>query len=94
MNEQQNDHDLLISLKAEVTTKLDRVIEDVKELKDNVAKRVTDLENEKVNKTEFDEVRDDHEARLRFIERYVWIAIGVVGVLQLYFAYRQAFPNS
>jgi hypothetical protein len=27
----------------------------------------------------------DHEGRLRFIERYMWLAIGIVGLLQIIF---------
>ncbi len=45
-----NDHDLLIS----IVVKLDRAIADIKELKDDTTDRVTDLEQEKVGKDEFD----------------------------------------
>ena len=48
------DHDLLLTFKAEVSTKLDRVITDVKDLKDDLVARVTDVEREKLNKAEFD----------------------------------------
>jgi hypothetical protein len=34
----------------------------------------------------------DHEIRIRFIEHYAWIAIGAVGLVQIYFLYKQAFP--
>lgn len=57
-NGQSGDHDLLLTLKAELGTKLDRVILDVKELKDNVAARVTDLEQEKMSKEEFDDFKE------------------------------------
>jgi hypothetical protein len=45
---QSNDRDLLLTIKAEMGTKLDRVISDVKDLKDDLTSRVSDLENQKV----------------------------------------------
>ena len=73
------DHDLLLTFKAEVSTKLDRAIADIADLKNSTTKRVDALENEKADKT----TTNDHERRLRFIERYVWGAIGIVGLLNL-----------
>jgi hypothetical protein len=71
MPEQQLDHDLLI----QINTKLERVITDVKELKDNVADRVSALEMEKFNKADANQaisdgnkIHDDHEKRLRYLE--------------------------
>lgn len=62
------DHDLLIELK----TKLDGVLDALKELKDGTAARI-----------------EDHEKRIRFIERYVSgaIAVGVVAEIaaRIYF---------
>ena len=87
MNE---DHDLLLTFKAEVSTKLDRVISDVKELKDNVAARVSALEEEKLNQKEFQSVRadaeklhSDHEKRLRRLERWGFISIGALGLIEI-----------
>lgn len=51
---QSGDHDLLLTLKAEVTTKLDRVISDVKDLKDDTVARIGALEQEKLNRTVFE----------------------------------------
>jgi hypothetical protein len=48
-----NDHDLLLTIKAEMGTKLDRVIADVKDLKDDLASRVSELEGEKLGTDEF-----------------------------------------
>lgn len=77
MPDQTNDHDLLIAMKAEFSTKLDRVILDVKDLKDNTAKRVHDLEEEKLDKTEAErmareaeKVHEDHEDRLRDLQTF------------------------
>lgn len=86
------DHDLLIAMKAEFSTKLDRVIADVKELKENVADRVSALEIEKMNKEEAerykeaaDKIHADHEERLRVVEsdkipkleNWRWYVIGI-----------------
>jgi phage-related minor tail protein len=86
MNENQNDHDLLI----QIATKLDRAISDIKELKDNAAARIDALEQEKLNQKEFEGVRaaadklhNDHEKRLRRIEKWGFLAIGALGFLQI-----------
>lgn len=78
MNEQQNDHDLLI----QIGTKLDRAILDIKELKDNTTARVTVLEDEKVNRVDYDARINDHEKRLRRLERWGAIGIGALGIIQ------------
>jgi hypothetical protein len=49
-------------MKAEFGAKLDRALADIKELKDNVAARVTDLENEKLNKDDFGTYISEHSA--------------------------------
>jgi len=91
MNE--NDHDLLI----QIATKLDRAIQDIKELKDNVAARVSALENEKLDRTEYDSyIKDhdiahralisqglDHEKRIRFVERLTYLFIGAMTLLEV-----------
>ncbi len=70
-NEHTRDHDLLIKL----NTQMDTLIRDVKEMKDNTAKRVDDLEADKVSMAQLEQYRadgakihDDHEARLRNVE--------------------------
>jgi hypothetical protein len=90
------DHDLLI----QIATKLDRAILDIKELKDGTTERVSALEEEKVSVKEYEENKtnndlklEDHEARLRFGEKYIWIALGALAILNLYFAYKQAFSH-
>ena len=84
-----SDHDILLTLKAELGTKLDRVIVDVKELKDNFAARVTDLEQEKVSKEDFDEFKeaiakyqDDIGKTLFPLQRLVYIGFGIVLAIQ------------
>jgi uncharacterized protein YwgA len=85
MNE--NDHDILVSFKAEVGAKLDRVISDVKELKDNVAARVTALEEEKVNRKDFDELSDS----VTQLQKLVYIGLGIVLTLEFAISIYVAF---
>lgn len=84
----QSDHDAIVTLVAE-TRALSRQISemknvelkdikaDIKEVKDNVADRVRDLENEKMDKaevlkmkTDADKLHDDHETRIRVNEQF------------------------
>lgn len=67
-----SDHDLLIELRTEMRG----VRSDVKDLRDNTTKRVDDLENDKANRDEMmnlkrdaDKIHDDHETRLRNLEK-------------------------
>lgn len=75
--------------------KVDALSTDIKDLKDNVASRVASLEQGKLDTLEATrlmaesmKIHDDHERRLRFVERYVWMAVGIIGLLNLIgFAY-------
>jgi hypothetical protein len=78
----QSDHDILITFKAEVSAKLDRVISDVKDLKDNVASRVSALEEEKVNESEFVEYRERNDDRYDRLAKLVYIGLGIVLTLE------------
>lgn len=71
-----NDHDLLVVLH----TKLERVLVDLKEVKDNTVGRISVLEATKLDKTEAesmtkkaiaaaDEIHEDHETRIRSLEK-------------------------
>ena len=69
-----NDHDFMLSFTAEFKTKLDFLIGQVAELKDNNAKRINDLEIEKLNcrdsypvlyKKDVEEKLADHEKRIK-----------------------------
>ena len=84
------DHDLLVS----VSTKLDRAIEDIKELKDGMAARITALEQNKLDiqestrfKSEADAIHDDHEGRIRTLESWGWKIVGAVAVIEPVIAY-------
>lgn len=63
---------------------------DIKEIKDGTATRLAALEEHKLDKQEADRLyqehlkkHDDFETRLRFIEKYMWAAIGILGVVQI-----------
>lgn len=58
----ENDHDILIELRADVKS----LAADMTSIKDD---------NRSVLK--------DHEGRIRFIERYVWMAMGVIGAVEM-----------
>jgi hypothetical protein len=83
MNE--NDHDLLI----QIATKLDRAISDINELKDNTTARVTALEQEKLNQTEFidykeqtDKILVAYGIKLDKVSSWVLMGIGALGVFE------------
>jgi hypothetical protein len=87
-----DDHDLLIQL----NTRVEGIKEDIKDLKDGTAKRITDLENGKADKKDFDdlcnEIHGEREKRLRGVENKTnnfWIAftlysIAVGGMITLF----------
>lgn len=81
-----SDHDLLIVLH----TKLDRALQDIERLGNGLSDKLKDLEHTKANKVDVetaqraaDKVHEDHERRLRRLEKYVWLAIGALAILEL-----------
>lgn len=84
------DHDLLIELRTEVRA----IRTDVKDLKDSTTDRVAALESEKFNKEEalswkkaIDLIHQDHETRIRRVERWGALAIGGLAVIQFLLNY-------
>lgn len=88
-----NDHDILLVLYRDVqhlTQSLKDLKEgDIKELKEGTASRLAKLEETSVTKgdlvvlqKEGDKIHDDHERRIRFLERWVWIGIALVAALE------------
>ena len=73
--EPQNDHDLIIELRADVKA----LRGDVKELKEGTAARLKALEVDHVSRRD----HHDHEVRIRRLESRVWMAIGGLALLQL-----------
>lgn len=72
-----SDHDLLIVL----NTKMDSLSTDVKDLKDGTQRRLDTLENGKVGREDFETFKQDHEARMRKIERWGAVIAGALAVL-------------
>ncbi len=86
----KTDHDVLV----EVNVKLERVISDIADLKDNTANRVDTLEKEKIDIDEYnrrikqtDGLHEDHEIRLRRIEKWGLMALGALAIIQFLLAY-------
>lgn len=77
------DHDLIIQL----DTKVDLLTKKVDDLVSNTVNRVDQIESVIAGwqqlKTERDKVIQDHENRLRFVEKYVWGAIAIIGLINL-----------
>ena len=74
------DHDLLIELRTEMRG----VRDDIQKLTDGTALRLKALEDDHVTRID----HTDHENRIRFIEKYVWGAVGIIGLINLIgFAY-------
>lgn len=71
----REDRDLLIELKTQVQA----IRSDIADLKGNYTGRLLNLESNAINRIQF----DDHERRIRFLERWVWGAIGVLGAAQV-----------
>ncbi|MDO8554366.1 MAG: hypothetical protein Q7S22_06155 [Candidatus Micrarchaeota archaeon] len=72
-----NDHDFLLTFSSEVKTKLDVIFTAIKDLSDGTAKRISDLENEKLSvkdsypvlyKAGVDQYILDHGIRLSKLE--------------------------
>lgn len=69
----REDRDLLIELK----TTMKAVRDDIQSLKDGVGLRLTNLEKNSVNNVQF----EDHETRIRTMEKYQWLQMGAAGLL-------------
>ena len=75
----KEERDLLIELRTDMKS----VKADLREMRDNTTQRVSLLEHGKEDRIEANKVHDDYESRLRFIEKYVWIAIGAIGLIEM-----------
>lgn len=86
------DHDLLVELRTEFRG----VRADIKELKDTTSARVAALESDKLGVKEFAThladadgklqrvlgTQSDHETRLRWLERSLYIGFGIIIILE------------
>jgi hypothetical protein len=80
------DHDLLIEIKV----KVENLTSEFKQMQSDLSVRVAKLEESRVTTSELAETLKplitsdlDKETRLRFLERYVWGAIGIIGLINL-----------
>lgn len=87
----QSDHDLLI----QINTKVERVISDVKEIRDNTTSRVDALESEKLDKVEaakaivaHEKIHDDFEKRLKWLERIAYSGLAIIAAVEFYFRFK------
>lgn len=101
--EPKNDHDLLVV----VHTKLERVLIDLKEMRDNTVGRIAVLEANKLDKIEAkemlaaatkhsDEIHADFEARARSLEKtqtqiMTWGTVALLGIGFIEFLMRKYF---
>ena len=87
------DHDLLIRL----DTNMMNLTDEVRLLRDGSAKRLTDVENGKLDKTSFDSFIStafgDHEKRIRKVEKYYFSALAIVGFLNFILLMIAAFKK-
>lgn len=81
---QQNDHDLLVELRTEFKG----MRADIRDLKEDLARRVSDLETDKESKKESATIHKDHENRIRRLERWSFIVIGALLLLEAFLKYK------
>lgn len=75
------DHDLLVT----IHTKLERALDDIRELKDGTTSRITHLEAEKTDRKDFETLQKDYDNRLKWLERIAYGGIGILSVIEMYF---------
>jgi hypothetical protein len=87
----ENDHDLLIR----IDTKLEMLHTEIRDFESNSQSDRAKLWSEKASSQDLmflarrvdnaagSVITEDHERRIRLIERYVWIAIGAVAIMQI-----------
>lgn len=80
------DHDLLIRLDQ----KVDNLTTTIDKLSDSTAQRVSDLEHSRVTNPDYNayvaiatKKSDDLEKRMRANERFIYVALGVITVVEL-----------
>lgn len=85
-NKNMEDHDLLIRL----DTQMKILMGSIKDLNDNTIVRINELYKIKMSKDDFhsfekaiENLHSDMEKRIRSVERFTWIAIGVITIVQM-----------
>lgn len=76
------------NLDEKIEDRTDTILKELKDMKENIIPRLERVEIQKLGATDFVTFRGDIEARTRFIEKYLWMALGVLAVIQFIgFAY-------
>lgn len=80
--------DILVAIGV-LQTKVDILSEDIREMKDGTKIDIQFLKDDKVSRAEMVHINTeqvtinlDVETRIRFIERYMWLAIGALGIVE------------
>lgn len=77
MEHKQTDHDLLVT----IHTKLERALEDIREIRDNTTGRIITLESDKLDKTEAEEMKKS----IAWLQRIAFGGLGILAAIQFYF---------
>lgn len=97
----REERDLLIELKTEMAA----VRNDIREIKDNTAARLAAVEQQKLDRTEatrlqtevlertnaLQETNNDHEVRIRDLERYLFLGLGGLTIITFFLNYFHPF---
>ena len=89
-----NDHDILTTLVANLNnleksqTQFHKEVKEAfKELKDNYSDRIGALELNKADKVDAETCHLDFEVRIRRLETWGFLALGVLGAVEFYFKF-------
>lgn len=70
------------NLDEKIEERTSSILKELKDMKENFAPRLERVEVSKLSASDFVVFRGDVETRLRFIEKYLWMALGVLALLQ------------
>ncbi len=76
---ESNDHDLMVK----IHTQVERLIVDVKEIKDDVVARLTEVEDTKASSSDLKEL----SASVEWLKRIAYSGIALLGAAEFYFSY-------
>lgn len=87
-NRVKTSSDVLVAI-ATLETKVDMLSADVRDIKDGTKADIEFLKVDKISRAEAVRINTDQavvnadiETRIRFIERYMWLAIGALGLIE------------
>lgn len=82
----QTDHDAIVTLISEVrqiTKAIDGLKIDIRDIKDDLAGRITNLESTKAEKVDQEELMKD----IAWLQKTVWGGLGLLAAVEFYFMY-------